>query len=1023
MKSIVFDYLDGISQKYSRETSTEYSYRTEFESFIKQVFESMHISAIDHDAKSKDGNKPDFAIIKNNVPILYIETKDIGISLNKVEESDQMERYYGYSNLVLTDYLEFRFYRNGKSYCEPIEIASFDAKNRTITANENNFEYLIKTLLDFTKSFKEPIKSGAHLAQIMGGKARRIRDTIRNEFDIESEKNNDVTKVFNTIKQLLVKDLSIESFSDMYAQTIVYGLFVARFNDETPEDFSRQEAIYLIPKSNPFLMNFFDHIAGPNFDERLEYIINELCEVFSHSDIEKLMNDFYKKSSNSKTTHDPVIHFYEDFLKEYDPELKKKMGAYYTPTPVAQFMVRSVDYLLKTKFDIKNGLADTEKIKGKKIHRVQVLDPAVGTGTFISAVIGEIYKTFKDQKGRWPSYVYNELLPRIHGFELMMAPYTIAHLKLGMAFKKTGFHYFVRRLGIYLTNSLDKGNQQELFTAFGLADSIAQESKEAQKIKNETPIMIVIGNPPYSGESSNAFYKEHDIYKQEPEGGRLQEKNSKWINDDYVKFFRFAESMIEKTNEGIVCMITAHGYIDNPTFRGMRWHLMKSFSSIYVLDLHGNTNKKEVSPDGSPDENVFNIKTGVSIFYGIRTQNKDKGVANVYQADLYGRQDDKFSYLEKSNFKTINWKKVMPTAPNCAWVTKDEEIRIIYEKGFSISDLFKENGVGIITARDKFVISLDENDLISNATKFKDSTTTNADQLCKEIGINNKKGWDAIKERKNLQLAGNLEKYIKDISYRLFDTRSIFYHPSLVWRIVEKIMKHLSKENVALISCRQTVGQSWHHAFVTSKIVDDSFLSNRSRERGYVYPLYLYDENGLKTSNLNLNITNKIELIVGSSNSEDIFNYVYGYLHHPNYRKKYNEFLKIDFPKIPYPNSKEQFNKLSKLGFKLRQLHLMENTSLDNLITTFPEAGSDVVEQEPQYKDGNVFINKSQYFGNIPQSAWDFSIGGYKPAQKWLKDRKGQKLDNNDLEHYQEIIVILTETEKVMKEIDNTIDL
>lgn len=1020
MKRLVSNYLTDLAKKYASDTSSEYSYRTEFEQFMKGVFEEMNISRIDHDAKTKSGNKPDFVIVKNQIPILYIETKDVDVSLDKIEKSEQMARYFGYANLILTDYVEFRFYRNGIAYGEPIRLADTDKKSRTFEKlHEEKFEQLVRRMLDFTKSHKEPIKSGAHLAKIMGGKAQRIRDNIREYLKDESSSSNETHKVYQTIKKLLVHDLTLESFADMYAQTIVYGLFVARFHDESAENFSRQEARDLIPNSNPFLRHFFDHIVGPNFDKRLEYIVDELCEVFSHSDVEKLMNDFYKKSSKSKTTHDPVIHFYEDFLSEYDPDLRKRMGAYYTPTPVVRFMTRSVDYLLKKEFGLKKGLADTEKLKDSKTHRVQVLDPAVGTGTFISGVIREIYKNFKDQQGRWPKYVHNDLLPRIHGFELMMAPYTIAHLKLGMSFKETGFKYFNKRLGIYLTNSLEsESNQQDLFSSFGLADSIAQESKEAQKIKNETPIMVVIGNPPYSGESSNAFYTGNDVYKQEPGGGKLQERNSKWINDDYVKFFRLAESMIEKTDEGIVCMITAHGYIDNPTFRGMRWHLMKTFDSIYVLDLHGNSNKKEVSPDGSKDENVFNIMTGVSIFFGVKKLNSKKELADVYKADLYGKRESKFNKLEKSSIKSIEWEKVPEIKPNHSWVIRDEKKRSKYLLGFSINELFTTSSIGIVTSRDSFVIDTEKEDLSIRIRDFLNSPS-----------VQNAKSKFGVKENKKWKISEALkhnfdQENIVSLNYRPFDKRYVYYSDDFIERTRREVMTNiLDSNNFALLTTKNCRDKDFNHAFVTNSISEAIFLSGTTATNAMVFPLYEKDESNKLNSNLNDSIIKKVSDAVGDVSQEEIFDYVYASLFSPRYKKAYNEFLKIDFPRVPYPKNKKQFEQLAKLGSKLRHLHLMDDPNIDSFITTFPEMGSDIVEKTPKLKDGNVYINDTQYFGNVPEVAWNFYIGGYQPAQKWLKDRNGKALTGEEIDHYQRIIVALVETDKIMKEIDKVIEL
>ena len=564
MREIIESYLQAISSKFAYEETSEMGYRANFEELLKQVFSSINHTHVFHDARTQQGNKPDFIVLKDKIPLLYIEVKDIGVSLDKIEKSEQMSRYYGYANLILSDYLEFRFYRNGLSYCEPIKIGNYDLKTRTIAPLPENYDYVSKTLLDFTQSQREPIRSGKHLAKIMGGKAQRIRDNIRQFFSLETDKTSALVRLYETIKELLVHDLTKETFSDMYAQTLVYGLFVARFYDKSLGNFSRQEARELIPNSNPLLRHFFDHIVGADFDTRLKYIVDELCEVFAHADVSELMKEYFKTDlwGEKHKGPDPVIHFYEDFLNEYDPELRKKMGAYYTPVPVVQFIVRSVDYLLKKEFGLVNGLADTTK-NSDGIHKVQILDPAVGTGTFISKVIGLIYESLgKGQDGRWPAYVHNDLLPRLYGFELMMAPYTIAHLKLGIAFRQTGFWDFHRRLGIYLTNSLEESVKQQQLFAFGLAESIAEESKAASKIKNEKPIMVVIGNPPYSVSSSNKgewITNLTNAYKT-----NLNERNIQPLSDDYIKFIRFAEHFIEKNGSGIVAMITNNSSTLNP---------------------------------------------------------------------------------------------------------------------------------------------------------------------------------------------------------------------------------------------------------------------------------------------------------------------------------------------------------------------------------------------------------------------------------------------------------------------------
>jgi predicted helicase len=667
-------YIKNIALKFARNDvakGREMIYRADFENLLKEIFQADgKVTQINHDSTSDNGNKPDFVISKNSVPILYIEAKDIGVSLDKIEKSNQMDRYFGYDNLVLTDYVEFRFYRNGVRYGEPVSIATFDINSRIVNEISENFLLLSKTLIDFASSHKEPIKSGKQLAKIMGGKAMRIRDNVREMLASDTDRYADLVKMLDVVKESLVSSLDNETFADMYAQTLVYGLFAARYNDKSAESFSRAEARELVPKTNPFLRSFFDHIAGNTFPDRLRFIVDELCEVFQHADVEKLLTDFYAKEKDNK---DPIIHFYEDFLREYDAKKKMEMGVFYTPKPVVSFIIRAVDSILKSEFGLARGLADTTKIqidkletdhktgKQKKVqkeyHKVQVLDIATGTGTFLNEVIHNIHAGFAGQEGRWASYVENDLLPRLHGFELMMASYTIAHLKLGMTLHDTKAGELKTRLGVYLTNTLeapvDYANQG---TLFGLMDTIAEESKNASRIKSEYPIMCVIGNPPYSGISMNKRYTKNNDYKVEIGGKQKLQEKKNWLDDDYVKFIRFAESLVEKNGEGIVGMITAHGYIDNPTFRGMRWHLRNTFDKIYVLDLHGNSNKKETSPDGGKDENVFDIKTGVSIILAIKkSEIKNKEFAQIYKVDFYGTRRDKFEKIENANIDNLNW--------------------------------------------------------------------------------------------------------------------------------------------------------------------------------------------------------------------------------------------------------------------------------------------------------------------------------------------------------------------------------
>ncbi|KKP97878.1 MAG: adenine-specific DNA methyltransferase [Candidatus Nomurabacteria bacterium GW2011_GWA1_36_15] len=867
--------------------------------------------------------------------------------------------------------------------------------------------------MDFTQSQKEPIRSGKHLSKIMGGRAQRIRDNVRQFLVTQSDKNAELVRLYETFKKLLVHDLTTDAFADMYAQTLVYGLFVARYNDETKKDFSRQEARDLIPKSNPLLQHFFDHITGLNFDKRLEYIVNELCEIFSHADVQELMKEYFKDDLWGKTQKgpDPVIHFYEDFLKEYDPNLRKKMGAYYTPLPVVQFIVRSVDHLLEKEFGLVAGLADTSKTTDG-IHKVQILDPAVGTGTFISDIIRKIYTRIlkNKQEGRWLAYVHNDLLPRLHGFELMMTPYTIAHLKLGMAFRKTGFKYFNQRLGIYLTNSLEEGITQEgMFTGFGFAESIAEESKEASVIKNKTPIMVVIGNPPYSISSSNKGEWIQNLIKDYKNGLGERKIN---LDDDYIKFIRFAEHFIEKNKTGIVAMITNNSFIDGITHRQMRKHLLETFDDIYILDLHGNSKKKEKALDGGKDENVFDIQQGVSINIFIRKTKDKKNLGTVYHSELFGKREIKFETLNDSDLDKIKWQKLDYSEPYYFFVPKDFGANEEYEKGFSINDIFTEYNSGIQTKRDDLAISFTKNE---QEQKVKDVLNLEEGELKNKYNLpEDGRDWK-MKWAKN-----DLTKsyIISNILYRPLDTRFTAYTPrskGLIAYPREKINKYIvNKDNITLLTSRSIPANSnFDRVFITKDISD----IHASSDQTYIFPLYLYIEDETKIPNLKKEIVLEIEKIIGKITPEDIMNYIYATLHSPNYREKYKEFLKIDFPRVPYPTNKKQFDSLVTLGRELREIHLLESSKVSQFITTYPIVGSGTVEKI-SYKDGKVYINTEQYFGNVPEIAWNFYIGGYQPAQKWLKDRKDHTLSNSDIEHYQKIIVALVETERIMKEIN-----
>jgi predicted helicase len=1022
-ENFIENYVSKITAEFKTGQAREHAYRPA----LKELFESVvpNLQAI-NDPKRSEHGAPDFALMRSKeLSAGYAEAKDVTGNLDETEKSEQMERYLEYGSLILTNSLEFRFFRHHERYGEPIVVAKIE--NGHIVPNEKSYADLEDTLKTFLTE-TEPITSSSKLAKIMGDKARRIRDKVTEYVTSENERNEELRRMYESFKKILVHDLKEEQFADMYAQTLVYGLFAARYEDKTPENFYRQEARDLIPHSNPFLRSFFDHIAGANFDIRLVIIVNELCEVFKYSDVHVLMNAYVTQKGLSgfddKESADPVVHFYEDFLKEYNPELRKKMGAFYTPLPVVRFIIRATDYLLEKEFGLIGGLSDTTKIErpitkqGKtakeSIHKVQILDPATGTGTFLNEIVKNILVRFKGQEGQWKSYVEENLLPRLHGFELMMAPYTIAHIKLAMTLHDSGITDFKKRLGVYLTNSLEEGVKiEESLFGFGFGQSITDESKAAAKIKNETPIMVVVGNPPYSVSSSNKGEWIQDLIKV-----YKKDLNERKINldDDYIKFIRFAEHFIEKNGSGIVAMITNNSFIDGITHRQMRKHLLETFDDVYILDLHGSSKKKEKAFDGSKDENVFDIQQGVVISIFVRKESKKRSLGLVHHFGVYGKRESKFDFLNKNDLVTMKWDNIKYAEPHYFFVPKDLDQQVEYNTGFSIAELMPVYNSGVSTDRDPLFIDFSrgvlENRIQTLLSRDYDASFSDTYRV---VDSSSYKLTQKIKG-KNFD-----ETYIQNIQYRIFDSRYIYYDPTLVSRPAYKVTRHfIGRENLGIIFKRQAKEEGvYTNFFVAKDLIINGLFAIDPLGREVIAPLYLYADDGSKVPNLKKEIVSEIDKIVGEISPEDILDYIYAVLHSPNFREKYKEFLKIDFPRVPYPKDKKQFDRLVALGRELRELHLLESPKFKNPITTFSQPGSGIVEAKyPKYENNKIFINEIQYFGDVPEIAWNFYIGGYQPAQKWLKDRRGRKLSSDDLTHYQKIIIALMETDRIMGEID-----
>jgi predicted helicase len=1051
-------YFQEVTQVYQGQNATEHSYRPA----LKKLMESLDsgIQAINEPKRIACG-APDFLVKNGVLDVGYMEAKDISVSLKKVEKTAQMGRYFqALGNLILTDYLEFRWYVQGELTLTA-SLGTID-KNKKIKIDKEGIQAVDQILRQFLLAKVPQITTPKYLAKCMADLAQLMRDAIKTALN-DVDKGGTLREQLESFQRVLIKDLTVEQFADMYAQTICYGLFAARCNTDNPQTFSRETAAFKLPKTNPFLRSIFGQIAGPDLDDRISWAVDNLANILQQTEMAEILKDFGKRTRRE----DPVVHFYETFLAEYDPKMRESRGVYYTPEPVVDYIVKSVDYILKHKFNISKGLADSKKIKipnpkGEgtiETHQVLILDPAVGTGTFMHSVIDFIYDKFKNQRGMWSSYVRKHLLPRLFGFELLMAPYTVAHMKLGLQLQELGYDFSSdERLRIYLTNTLQEAFQ--IPAADGFMNRISDEAEAAKDIKQDVPVMVILGNPPYSYESINTdpwiVGLVRDYYQ--VDGKPLGERNPKGLLDDYVKFIRFAQHRVSETGYGIVALITNHGYLDNPTFRGMRQNLMQTFDEIYVLDLHGNSKKKEVCPDGSPDKNVFDIQQGVAISIFIKYENSQQKLATVYHADLWGMREvyenkelvgGKYHWLAENDISSTEWTEIKPQPGFNTFKINDDILCNEYNKFWKITNILIVNNDGIVTARDDLTIKFTQKDVLDTINKFVSLSIEDARKIF-DLGEDTR-DWKITLAQKDLKESGLLKTNIIPIYYRPFDYRYTYYTGKTKGFHCTprgEVMQHMIiNDNLGLAVGRQGLAVNdpeWSLVTSLKNIIDKNVF-----RRGGIcfFPLYLYPTNtptlfdspptnapGGRKPNLSpefiTELSQKLDLEFisdGKGNKtktfgpEDIFNYIYAIFHSPNYRQRYAEFLKIDFPRVPLTANAALFWELVIKGDKLVKYHLMKETGTE--ISTYPIPGSDIVEQVKYHENHQqIWINSQQYFDQVPQQIWNFYIGGYQVCQKWLKDRKGRQLNFDDINHYQNIISIISETIKIMENIDQIIE-
>lgn len=1057
----IIKYLNNLNNHFKRGIATEHTFRADLQHLIESIAPKVQAT---NEPRRIGCGAPDYVITHRDIPIGYIEAKDIDIDLKSKQYREQFDRYRNaLDNLIITDYLTFDFYREGELITS---VRIGEVRNNAIASIDDNFDKFTQLIQDFCSYKGQTIRSAKRLAQLMAAKARLLASSLRNaiEQDEKEKKTSELSAQLDAFKRVLIDTITPKEFADIYAQTIAYGMFAARLHDESLDTFSRMEAASLIPHSNPFLRKMFQKIATFDLDTRIAWIVDALADVFKHTDVSAILKNFGKSTQQ----HDPIIHFYETFLAEYDPKLRKARGVWYTPEPVVNFIVRAVDDILKQDFGIKDGLASRETIQVeqaieqsrdkrtkdgtkkelKTYHKVQILDPATGNGTFLSEVIKQIYTRFDNNKGMWNGYVSQHLIPRLNGFELLMASYAMAHLKMDLLLEETGYKaQDKQRFNIFLTNSLEESHP-DMGTLF--ASWLSDEANAANKVKRDTPVMCVIGNPPYNINSNNKgkwILNLIDSYKID-----LNERKIN-LDDDYIKFIRYGQYFVDKNENGVLAYITNNSFIDGITHRQMRKSLLTSFDTLYILDLHGSAMKKEVALDGTPDQNVFDIMQGVSINIFIKTGKKKKNeFGTILHYDLYGERDYKYDELIANKLNTIKWNKVKPISPYYFFKPVDFTNQDSYIQGFSVNNLFHTRVSGFQTKRDKITIHFSKNNLRYVRSIF----SKEIEEIRKSLNLpNDGRDW-TIAWAKNDLLNNNPEEI--EVMYRPFDNRYTYYtgkSKGFVAYPRADIFKHLNgdEDNISLITCRQLSTFDFQHIFVSRLISDMCNISSQTKETGYIFPLYLYPdpnnpnafEGDVRRPNLNMEIVEQIEkklnycfveddnLVVdlaegcdGTFYPTDLLDYIYAVLHSPEYRETYKEFLKTDFPRIPYPKSAEKFDQLVELGSQIRMLHLMDTKGTSNV--TYPNEGSNIVQRSIGKNDfelvdkenqiGRVWINDEQYFDNVPMVAWEFYIGGYQPAQKWLKDRKERELSFDDIEHYQNIIHALVETDRIMKEID-----
>lgn len=1020
-QEMIKEYIGAINEQLRTGAAGEHAYRPALQRLLEALLPGHTV--VNEPARVKCG-APDLLIAdrRTGQPAGYVECKDLddGDLDGQGKNRDQFARYRGALGCVIfTDYLDFHLYAAGELRLCARVAAKMDDKVQPVAEGAAAFLELVAWVRDAPRA---AITTPGALAAVMAGKARLLAAAVHDALQEDAARGQRdgyaghyLRSVYSATRQELVHDLSEAAFADLYAQTITYGLFAARLHDDTPERFSRLEAAQRIPMANPFLRRAFQDIAGFDLDPRIAWVVDDLVGAFALADMRTIMAGYAAQRGDA----DPLMHFYEDFLAAYNPQLRKARGVWYTPAPVVRFIVRAVDDLLAARFGLRDGLADasetTRPVKNPHTgavcqvteHRVQLLDPAAGTGTFLAEAVRRIHGHFGGApEGLWRDYAARHLLPRLMGFELLMASHAVAHVKLDAVLAATGYQLGEGdRLNLFLTNALEPYAVSQRATIPWLSE----EGAAANRAKLQCPVMVMLGNPPYSVSSSNRGEWIENLTMDYKRG--LNERNIQPLSDDYIKFIRLGQYYVERTGEGILAYISNNGFLDGVIHRQMRHELLRVFDTIYILDLHGNARKKESTPDGGKDENVFDIMQGVSINLFVKDGSKKGELANVYHHDVWGMRASKYDYLDTATVESVEWQKVEIRDPMYFFVPKDFSLEKEYNEGcFGVQELFTESVSGIKTHNDSFVICSRD----GVGKRVSDLIHLPEAEFRQKYGVVDTKAWAWQSAREDVGKAVD-EMNILPYGYRVFSPRYVYYTGKtngIIARPRLSVMRHMLRDNVGLVFMRRQSQQGpFSGVFICSSIMDLHFIG----DQGYLAPLYLYSEDySRREANMDAALLAKLGEAAGRAVTPgEAFDYVYGALHDGAYLARYAELLKVDFPRVPYPRGGEDFEAQRARGAYLRGLHLMEGAEQWELESALHGEGETVVEA-PAWRDGRVYINEAQYFSHVRREVWEFYIGGYQPAQKWLKDRRGERLGFDGMQMYRRVLHALGETERLV---------